>query len=58
VSRAARAGVSALHGVVARATNPPPGASAVNMFAESKTQLTSVLEELDEAISARLRFAR
>ena len=58
VGRAARTGVSALNRVVARATNPRPGASAVNMFAESKTQLTSVLEELDEAISARLQFSR
>jgi hypothetical protein len=58
VSRAARTGVSALDRVVERATNPRPGASAVTMFAESKTQLTSVLEELDEAISARLRFSR
>lgn len=58
VSRAARTGVSALDRVVARATNPPPGTGAVTMFAESKTQLTSALEELDEAISARLRFSR
>jgi hypothetical protein len=58
VSRAARTGVSALDRVVARATNPQPGTDAVTMFTESKTQLTSVLEELDEAISARLEFSR
>jgi hypothetical protein len=58
VSRAARTSVSALNRVVARVTNPPPGGNAVTMFTESKTQLTSVLKELDEAISARLRFSR
>jgi hypothetical protein len=58
VSRAARTGASALNRVVARATDPPAGGSAVAMFSESKTQLTSVLKELDEAISARLRFSR
>jgi hypothetical protein len=58
VSQAARTGVSALDSVVARATNPHPGTDAVSMFTESKTQLTSVLKDLDEAISARLQFSR
>jgi hypothetical protein len=58
VSRAARTALSAMERVVARATNPRPGASAVTMFSESKVQLASVLEELDEAISARLQFSR
>jgi CHAT domain len=58
VSRAARTGVSALDRVIARATSPRPGVGAVAMFAESKTQLTSALEELDEALSARLQFSR
>ncbi|MGP7998905.1 MAG: CHAT domain-containing protein [Streptosporangiaceae bacterium] len=57
VSRAAHTGLRALDGVVTCATNPRPGASAVDKFAESKAELMAVLEELYEAISARLQFS-
>ncbi len=57
VSRAAHTGLRVLDRVVARATNPLPGASSVDRFAESKTELTAVLGELHEAISARLQFS-
>lgn len=56
VSRAAHTGLRALDGVVARATDPQPGASSVDRFAASKAELTAVLEELHETISARLQF--
>jgi len=58
VSRNAHVGLRALDGVVARVTNPRPGASAVDRFAESKAELTAALDDLHEAISARLLFSR
>lgn len=57
VSRAALTGLRALDGVVARAASPRPGADFVGTFAAGKTELTAALEELHEAISARLQFS-
>ena len=54
VSRTARTGLRALDGVMTHAAPMRPDSISVHKFAESKTELATVLEKLDEAISARL----
>lgn len=58
VGRAATVGLRAFDGVVAHATHPGPSHSSVGEFAADKTELAAALEELHEAISARLQFSR
>ena len=57
VGRAAAVGLRAFDGVVAHATHPRPGHGSAGEFAEDKTELATALEELHEAISARLQFS-
>jgi hypothetical protein len=58
VGRAALAGLHAFNGIVTYASHPLPGGGSVPGFDQCKAELVAVLEELHEAISARLAFCR